>query len=136
MSQKFSLYDDLTVVENLTFYTRAYMVPHPARAGRIARMVQLADLTGRERQQAGQLSGGYRQRLALACALVHAPQLIFLDEPTAGVDPVSRRNVWALIRRLVDEGKGGGPDMPAPETLGSAPAKPWRSSTPQFVHRL
>ena len=104
MSQKFSLYDDLTVVENLTFYTRAYMVPRATRGGRIAQMVQLADLSGRERQLAGQLSGGYRQRLALACALVHAPRLIFLDEPTAGVDPVSRRNFWALIRRLVDEG--------------------------------
>jgi len=104
MSQKFSLYDDLTVVENLTFYTRAYMVPRAARAPRITRMVQLADLSGRERQQAGQLSGGYRQRLALACALVHAPRLVFLDEPTAGVDPVSRRNFWALIRRLVDGG--------------------------------
>lgn len=104
MSQKFSLYDDLTVVENLTFYARVYMVPRPTRAGRIAQMVQLADLTGRERQLSGQLSGGYRQRLALACALVHGPRLIFLDEPTAGVDPVSRRNFWALIRRLVDEG--------------------------------
>jgi ABC-2 type transport system ATP-binding protein len=104
MSQKFSLYDDLTVVENLTFYARVYMVPRPTRAARIAQMVQLADLTGRERQLSGQLSGGYRQRLALACALVHGPRLIFLDEPTAGVDPVSRRNFWALIRRLVDEG--------------------------------
>src|SRR6266498_3711758 len=104
MSQKFSLYDDLTVVENLMFYARAYMVPRPLRASRIAQMAQLADLTGRERQLAGQLSGGYRQRLALACALVHAPRLIFLDEPTAGVDPVSRRNFWALIRRLVDGG--------------------------------
>jgi ABC-2 type transport system ATP-binding protein len=104
MSQKFSLYDDLTVVENLMFYARAYMVPRAARSARIAQMAQLADLTGRERQLAGQLSGGYRQRLALACALVHTPRLIFLDEPTAGVDPVSRRNFWALIRRLVDDG--------------------------------
>jgi len=104
MSQKFSLYDDLTVVENLMFHARAYMVPRPLRASRIAQMAQLADLSGRERQLAGQLSGGYRQRLALGCALVHAPRLIFLDEPTAGVDPVSRRNFWALIRRLVDGG--------------------------------
>jgi drug efflux transport system ATP-binding protein len=104
MSQKFSLYDDLSVVENLTFYARVYMVPRVRRTARIAQMVQLADLSGRERQLAGQLSGGYRQRLALACALVHEPRLIFLDEPTAGVDPVSRRNFWALIRRLVDAG--------------------------------
>jgi ABC-2 type transport system ATP-binding protein len=104
MSQRFSLYDDLTVEENLTFYARVYMVPRAERADRIARMVRLADLGGRERQLAGQLSGGYRQRLALACALVHAPRLIFLDEPTAGVDPVSRRTFWALIRHLADEG--------------------------------
>jgi ABC-2 type transport system ATP-binding protein len=104
MSQKFSLYDDLTVSENLTFYARVYMVPRARRAPRIARMIQLADLAGRERQQAGHLSGGYRQRLALACALVHAPRLVFLDEPTAGVDPVSRRNFWGVIRRLADEG--------------------------------
>jgi ABC-2 type transport system ATP-binding protein len=104
MSQKFSLYDDLTVEENLTFYARVYMVSRAARAARIAQMVQLADLAGLERQLAGQLSGGYRQRLALACALVHAPALVFLDEPTAGVDPVSRRNFWGLIRRLADNG--------------------------------
>jgi ABC-2 type transport system ATP-binding protein len=104
MSQRFSLYDDLTVGENLAFYTRVYEVPRAGRAGRIEQMVRLADLTGRERQLAGQLSGGYRQRLALACALVHAPRLIFLDEPTAGVDPVSRRTFWALIRQLADEG--------------------------------
>ena len=104
MSQKFSLYDELTVDENLTFYARAYMVPRPARAGRVAQMVQLADLAGRERQLAGHLSGGYRQRLALVCAMVHSPRLIFLDEPTAGVDPVSRRNFWGLIRRMADEG--------------------------------
>jgi len=81
-----------------------YEVPRAQRAGRIAQMVQLADLTGRESQLSGTLSGGYRQRLALACALVHAPRLIFLDEPTAGVDPVSRRNFWGLIRRLADGG--------------------------------
>jgi ABC-2 type transport system ATP-binding protein len=104
MSQKFSLYDDLTVAENLTFYSRVYEVSGAQRAGRMARMVQLADLAGRESQLAGTLSGGYRQRLALACALVHQPRLIFLDEPTAGVDPVSRRNFWGLIRRLADQG--------------------------------
>jgi len=104
MSQRFSLYDDLTVVENLIFYARVYMVPRAERLARIDRMLRLADLTGRERTLAAALSGGYRQRLALACALVHAPRLIFLDEPTAGVDPVSRRTFWALIRRLADTG--------------------------------
>lgn len=104
MSQRFSLYDDLTVDENLTFYTRVYMVPRAGRRARIEQMIRLADLGGRERQLAGQLSGGFRQRLALACALVHRPRLIFLDEPTAGVDPVSRRTFWALIRRLAEEG--------------------------------
>jgi ABC-2 type transport system ATP-binding protein len=104
MSQRFSLYDELTVDENLTFYARVYEVPRAQRAARLAQMVQLADLSGRESQIAGTLSGGYRQRLALACALVHSPRLIFLDEPTAGVDPVSRRNFWGLIRRLADQG--------------------------------
>ena len=104
MSQKFSLYDDLSVDENLSFYARVYEVPRAQRAGRIAQMIRMADLAERERQLAGTLSGGYRQRLALACALVHAPRLIFLDEPTAGVDPVSRRNFWGLIRRLADHG--------------------------------
>ncbi len=104
MSQRFSLYDDLTVEENLTFYTRVYQVPRMARPGRIAQMIRLADLGGQERTRAAHLSGGYRQRLALACALVHAPRLVFLDEPTAGVDPVSRRNFWGLVRRLAESG--------------------------------
>lgn len=104
MSQKFSLYDDLTAEENLTFYARAYMVPRAEREGRLTQMIRLADLTGQEKKRAAHLSGGYRQRLALACAMVHRPRLVFLDEPTAGVDPVSRRNFWALVRRLVEEG--------------------------------
>ncbi|MBI2879244.1 MAG: ABC transporter ATP-binding protein [Candidatus Rokubacteria bacterium] len=104
MSQRFSLYDDLTAVENLAFYAAVYGVPRRERAARIERMVRLADLTGREGALGGQLSGGYRQRLALACALVHTPRLLFLDEPTAGIDPVSRRNFWGLIRRLVEGG--------------------------------
>src|SRR3990170_980742 len=104
MSQRFSLYDDLTVEENLTFYARVYMVPRAGQAARLQQMLRLGDLVGRERQLAGQLSGGYRQRLALTCALVHGPEMVFLDEPTAGVDPVSRRTFWALVRRLADQG--------------------------------
>jgi ABC-2 type transport system ATP-binding protein len=104
MSQRFSLYDDLSAAENLVFYAMVYGVPGRLRRERIDRMIQLADLVGREDTLAGQLSGGYRQRLALACALVHAPRLMFLDEPTAGVDPVSRRTFWELIRRLADSG--------------------------------
>ncbi|MGH7267172.1 MAG: ATP-binding cassette domain-containing protein [Candidatus Rokuibacteriota bacterium] len=104
MSQRFSLYDDLTAEENVAFYATVYGVPGARRPSRIERMVKLADLTGREDVLAGRLSGGYRQRLALACALVHGPRLVFLDEPTAGVDPVSRRTFWELIRRLADGG--------------------------------
>ncbi len=104
MSQKFSLYDDLTAEENLTFYARVYMVPRVERERRVAQMVRLADLAGQEKKRAAFLSGGYRQRLALACAMVHRPRLVFLDEPTAGIDPVSRRNFWGLVRRLVEEG--------------------------------
>jgi len=104
MSQRFSLYDDLTAWENLNFYASVYGVPRKQRESRLTQMVRLADLTGQERKEAGQLSGGYRQRLALACALVHAPRLVFLDEPTAGVDPVSRRNFWAIVRHLADQG--------------------------------
>lgn len=104
MSQRFSLYDDLTAWENLNFYASVYGVPRKQRESRLTQMVRLADLTGQERKEAGQLSGGYRQRLALACALVHSPQLVFLDEPTAGVDPVSRRNFWAIVRHLADQG--------------------------------
>jgi ABC-2 type transport system ATP-binding protein len=104
MSQRFSLYDDLTVNENLTFYARVYMVPRGERGPRIERMVRLADLVGRERQLAGQLSGGWKQRLALAACLLHQPGLLLLDEPTAGVDPKARREFWDQIHDLAAAG--------------------------------
>ncbi len=104
MSQRFSLYEDLTVRENLDFYASIYSVPKEIKQTRIEQMVQMADLTGREGELAAHLSGGWKQRLALGCSIIHKPQLLFLDEPTAGVDPVSRRNFWDLIYRLSEEG--------------------------------
>ena len=104
MSQRFALYEDLTVRENLDFYAGVYQVPHATRGRRVQELVGMAGLTGRERQLAGQLSGGWKQRLALGCAIVHEPRLLFLDEPTAGVDPVSRRDFWTLIYGLARSG--------------------------------
>jgi ABC-2 type transport system ATP-binding protein len=104
MSQRFSLYEDLTVHENLAFYAGVYQVPRPQREQRVGELIEMAGLTGRERQLAGQLSGGWKQRLALGCAIVHQPPLLFLDEPTAGVDPVSRRSFWTLIYGLARGG--------------------------------
>src|SRR5262249_30490372 len=97
MSQRFALYEDLTVRENLEFYAGVYQVSRTSRANRVQQLIAMAGLTGRERQLAGHLSGGWKQRLALGCAIVHEPPLLFLDEPTAGVDPVSRRSFWTLI---------------------------------------
>lgn len=104
MSQRFSLYEDLTVRENLDFYASLYSVPNEIKRARIEQMIQMADLTGREGALAAHLSGGWKQRLALGCSIIHKPELLFLDEPTAGVDPVSRRNFWDLIYRLSEEG--------------------------------
>ena len=104
MSQRFALYEDLTVRENLEFYAGVYNMPAASRKSRLQEMVTMAGLTGRERQLAGQLSGGWKQRLALGCAFIHRPQLLFLDEPTAGVDPVSRQDFWRLIHDLTREG--------------------------------
>ncbi len=104
MSQRFALYEDLTVRENLNFYAGVYQVPGGRRAERVRELIAMAGLTGRERQLAGQLSGGWKQRLALGCAIVHQPPLLFLDEPTAGVDPVSRRSFWTLIYGLARGG--------------------------------
>lgn len=104
MSQKFSLYNDLTPVENIMFYASIYGVPKKERAERVKELINMADLSGHERQLTRNLSGAWRQRLALACAIVHRPSMIFLDEATAGVDPVSRREFWDLIYNLASEG--------------------------------
>ncbi|MBZ0301663.1 MAG: ABC transporter ATP-binding protein [Anaerolineae bacterium] len=104
MSQKFALYDDLTVHENLAFYAGVYDVPRKLEAQRLAEVLRMAGLEGRTRTPASELSGGWRQRLALGCALVHHPPLLFLDEPTSGVDPVARREFWDLIYELAAGG--------------------------------
>ncbi|HUF14117.1 MAG TPA: heme ABC exporter ATP-binding protein CcmA [Longimicrobiales bacterium] len=104
MSQKFGLYEDLTVIENLEFYAEIYGLKGARRDARIDAMIDMAGLAGRTRQFAGTLSGGWKQRLALGCAIVHQPAVLLLDEPTAGVDPASRRTFWRIIDRLADEG--------------------------------
>ncbi|MEA4811835.1 MAG: ABC transporter ATP-binding protein [Anaerolineaceae bacterium] len=107
MSQKFSLYNDLTVLENLDFYASVYGIQ--SRSERNQRLDELFNLTGLQnlgKEQVRALSGAWRQRLALACAVVHRPKMLFLDEATAGVDPVSRREFWELIYQLASEGIG------------------------------
>jgi len=104
MSQRFSLYNDLTVLQNLRFYGRAYGVENNLLKERIQDAIQMAGLEGHERTRTKDLSGGWRQRLALSAAILHRPELIFLDEPTAGVDPISRRAFWNLLYKLVAEG--------------------------------
>lgn len=104
MSQRFSLYEDLTVEENLNFYAGIYGLQGKKAKERKEELIHMAGLTGREKQRAGSLSGGWKQRLALSCALLHEPELLILDEPTAGVDPVSRRIFWDVIHRLAKSG--------------------------------
>ena len=104
MSQKFSLYSDLTVQENLQFYADVYGIRRGERAARIAELIALAGLTGRERELTSNLSGGWKQRLALASAIIHRPRMLFLDEPTGGVDPEARRSFWELIYELAQGG--------------------------------
>jgi len=101
MSQKFALYDDLTVMENLSFYAGVYGQGDPSR---ISATLSLVDLNQHENDLVGSLSAGWRQRLALAIALVHQPRLLFLDEPTSGVDPAARRSFWELIYELASQG--------------------------------
>jgi len=104
MSQRFGLYDDLTVAENMDFYGGIYGLKDAGRTGRIAEVVAFLGLERRLGQLAGTLSGGWKQRLALACALMHQPALLFLDEPTAGVDPAARRSFWRTIHALAQAG--------------------------------
>jgi ABC-2 type transport system ATP-binding protein len=104
MSQKFSLYDELTVSENLEFYAEIYEIQTETKKDRIQEVLHIAGLDGRDRTMTGSLSGGWRQRLALGCAMLHRPPLLFLDEPTSGVDPVARREFWDLIYEFASQG--------------------------------
>ncbi len=104
MTQRFSLYEDLSVIENLNFYAGIYGVPRARRRARVEQVLERSGLGGRRKQLAGTLSGGWKQRVALASATIHEPPLLFLDEPTAGVDPVSRREFWEQIHSLASEG--------------------------------
>jgi ABC-2 type transport system ATP-binding protein len=104
MSQKFSLYDDLTVEENIDFFTGIYGVPRERRAERKDYVLRMAGIAERRRALTATLSGGWKQRLALGCAILHNPPVLFLDEPTSGVDPIARGDFWTLIREMSAEG--------------------------------
>lgn len=103
MAQRFGLYPDLTVQENIDFYADLYEVPKAGRSERLERLLAFSNLTPFRRRQAGNLSGGMKQKLGLACALIHTPRVLFLDEPTNGVDPVSRRDFWRILYQLQQE---------------------------------
>ena len=104
MSQRYGLYDELTVYENIRFYASVYGLRGDAREARIQALMEDLGLTPRRDQLAGTLSGGWKQRLALACATAHEPQMLFLDEPTAGVDPAARRRFWQITYDLAKAG--------------------------------
>jgi len=104
MSQKFSLYNDLTVEENINFYSGIYKIPAGEKKERFEETVRAAGLEGMESNLTVTLAGGWKQRLALGCALLHKPRIIFLDEPTSGVDPLTRANFWSVIKDLARQG--------------------------------
>jgi ABC-2 type transport system ATP-binding protein len=104
MSQKFSLYNDLTVIENVNFFAGMYEVSPAVLPERVAWALEMAGLKGREKTMTATLAAGWKQRLALGCAVLHKPPVLFLDEPTSGVDPISRRQFWELIHQMAAEG--------------------------------
>lgn len=104
MSQKFSLYNDLTIEENIDFYSGIYKIPKNEKKERLQETIMTAGLQGMETNLTSTLAGGWKQRLALGCALLHRPRIIFLDEPTSGVDPITRANFWGVIKKLAAEG--------------------------------
>ena len=104
MSQKFSLYDDLTVSENIEFFSGVYGVPKARRQSRKEEVLKMAGLEDRANDATGLLTGGWKQRLALGCAILHEPPIVFLDEPTSGVDPIARRHFWDLIYEMAERG--------------------------------
>jgi ABC-2 type transport system ATP-binding protein len=103
MSQRFGLYPDLTVMENIEFYADIYNQPRRGRSEKVERLLAFSNLTPFKKRLAGNLSGGMKQKLGLACALIHTPKVLFLDEPTNGVDPVSRRDFWQILYQLLRE---------------------------------
>ncbi|MDD4893880.1 MAG: ABC transporter ATP-binding protein [Candidatus Omnitrophica bacterium] len=105
MSQRFSLYDDLTVEENIDFYSRIYNIPKNERQKRKDETIKLAGIEDFRKSLTVTLSGGWKQRLALGCAIIHQPNIIFLDEPTSGVDPITRSNFWSIIKDMASQGK-------------------------------
>ncbi len=104
MSQKFSLYNDLTIEENINFYSGIYKIPGPQKKARFDEVIQTAGLQGMQNNLTATLAGGWKQRLALGCALLHKPKILFLDEPTSGVDPITRANFWGIIKKLAGSG--------------------------------
>ncbi|ACM20138.1 ABC transporter, ATP-binding protein [Geotalea daltonii FRC-32] len=104
MSQRFGLYPDLTVLENIHFFADIHGLPQKGRQEKIDRLLAFSNLTPFKKRRAGNLSGGMKQKLGLACALIHTPQVLFLDEPTNGVDPVSRRDFWRILYQLLKDG--------------------------------
>jgi len=104
MSQRFGLYTDLTVIENINFYADLYLVPPRERPVRLERLFEFSNLGQFQNRLAGALSGGMKQKLGLCCALIHQPEVLLLDEPTFGVDPVSRRDLWLIIHEMVSRG--------------------------------
>ncbi|MEJ2677635.1 MAG: ABC transporter ATP-binding protein [Gemmatimonadota bacterium] len=104
MAQRFGLYEDLTVRENIAFYADLFQVPKAERPARLERLYHFSNLGPFEDRLAGNLSGGMKQKLALSCSLIHTPRLLLLDEPTFGVDPISRRDLWLILHEMVAEG--------------------------------